>query len=440
MERVPIAIEMMRMRWHATVWLGLGLVLALTGCGGAESGFTVLQSSPSTTTQTESASSELEAARARWQANGIDTYHLSFENDCGECGPDLIEPRQAVVWEGDLVDPTGQTMSVEAVLDSIDRAIAAGRSVEASYDAEYGYPTEVWIDREARAYDGGVHWILQGLTAGLPGDPASLGELENAKQQWRTLRPAAYEYRMSFICDCPFSGSMWIKVEGDQIIDWSTDFDERGEERSVSPLTMDDMFDDLADMFEAGSIEDSGVRFSGAAQYDAALGFPAWIGLDIEVVDPASELAVLAPRFIFVVNDFKPVAPQPNDHEHQDQVTARNRWDATGLEDYSYELSQLEVDGELPLNQDGSFKEPYVVSVVNGEIASVTQFGVESEVADVPIYTIPQLLTQIELWRQAGLKVDALYHTETGHPVIVSAFVGATRHHFFTIHNLEASG
>lgn len=411
--------------------------LALSGCGGAESGSTV-PSAP-TTTFTESAESALAAARARWEAADIDTYHLEFENDCGECGPELVKPRQAVVWDGDLVDATEQVMSVEAVMDSIDRAIAAGQSVEVSYDSEYGYPTEVWIDREARAYDGGVHWILDGLTAGLPGDPASLIKLEAAQRQWDTVRPQAYEYRMSFVCDCPFSGRMWITVDGDRIVDWNTEFDESGE-MSVSPLTMDDMFEDLADMFEAGSIEDSGVRFSGAAQYDPVLGFPSWIGLDIEVIDPGSELAFLEPRFIFTVNDFKAVDPQPNP-SYQDLDNARLNWMTTGLEDYTYELSQLEVDGDLPLNEDGSFADPYLVSVENGEVVSVKRFGVESETpGDVPIWTIPQLFDLIELWRQSGLKVEALFSAENGHPVIVSAFDGTTGHQFFTIRNLEATG
>lgn len=77
------------------------------------------------------------------------------------------EPRLVAVREGepeDLLDPT-----VESLFDTIAAAVDAGSSVEVSYDRELGFPTDIWIDREARAYDGGTHWLVSDLVKGPPG-------------------------------------------------------------------------------------------------------------------------------------------------------------------------------------------------------------------------------------------------------------------------------
>ena len=145
--------------------------LLVAACGGPigamATSSTTAPLAPTTTTADPAAT--LTAARGRWEASGLDTYHFVFEDDCGECMP--TEPRLVVVREGepeDLLDPT-----VERLFDTITAAVNAGSSVEVSYDRELGFPTDIWIDREARAYDGGTHWLVSDLVEGLPGPETS---------------------------------------------------------------------------------------------------------------------------------------------------------------------------------------------------------------------------------------------------------------------------
>lgn len=104
---------------------------------------------------------QLESARERWAAAGHHSYRFIFENDCGECPTSSSEPREVIVEAGaaaTLEDPT-----VESLFGTIEQAIADDSSVEVTYDPDLGHPTEIWIDREARAYDGGTHWMVRDL-------------------------------------------------------------------------------------------------------------------------------------------------------------------------------------------------------------------------------------------------------------------------------------
>ena len=341
--------------------------------------------------------------------------------------------RQAVVWDGQLVDPSGIAMSVESVFSQIEQAAEAGRSVEVSYDEQLGYPTEVWIDREARAYDGGVHLLIDDLAPGLPGDTASLKDLKTAMAMWESVRPEAYEYRVNFVCDCPLSGSIWTRVDGTRIVDWTSEFAEP-DETGASPITINELLEDLAVLFEAGSLEDSGVRFTGSAHYHPTLGYPTWIGLDVDVLDPTSDLAAIAPRIVFVIDEFKQVDPQSTD---QGLTSAVAKWTASEIVDYEYELSVLDADGDLQLDPDGSFANPYVVTVAEGKVTSVTRNGVDNSAPDVSIYPITSLFNAIALWEQSGLRTNVIFHETLGYPVIVSVFDDTELHEFFTIRNLQ---
>ncbi len=131
---------------------------------------------------------ELAAARSRWEANASSDYHYVFEDDCGECE---AFSGQVVVWDGEVLDPSRRSLAVEEIFDILERAAAAGQSVEAVFDQETGYPTDVWIDRESRAFDGGTHWIIEDLVEGLPGEAASLAGLEAAWARWKSGAPTS---------------------------------------------------------------------------------------------------------------------------------------------------------------------------------------------------------------------------------------------------------
>ena len=132
---------------------------------------------------------EYTQARALWRDAGLTTYRYTFEDDCGECAPP--GPIAVTVWEG-LVSRL-DVATIEQIFDAIDSAINEDIPIEVSYDPQFGYPTDVWIDREARAYDGGTHWLVHGFEPGLPRDSASHDALLQAGGVWDLNRPDAYE-------------------------------------------------------------------------------------------------------------------------------------------------------------------------------------------------------------------------------------------------------
>lgn len=128
--------------------------ILLAGCA-------VLLAACASTAGPQTPSDDLGSARETWAATGLHSYRFIFENDCGECLPSMGEPREVVVRAGATASPDDPT--VETLFAAIEEAIAAGSSVEVSYHPVLGHPTEMWIDREARAYDGGTHWLIRDL-------------------------------------------------------------------------------------------------------------------------------------------------------------------------------------------------------------------------------------------------------------------------------------
>ncbi len=388
------------------------LVLLASGCGGGRvaappsTSTTVVAPVTTTTDAPGNAAADLAAARARWTAAAPATHHYVFIDDCGECQP---QTTQVVMWDGERAS-SDDAPSVERMFGEIDAAIAAGRNVEVTYD-DLGVPTEVWIDQEARAYDGGTHWVIQDFAARLPGEVASPQALQLAQAQWAERRPGAYEFRTRIICDCELAGELWTKVVGDRIVDHRVAVDT---EASLSPITIDDMLDDLAELLTTGFSED-GVRVTGSAQFDADLGYPVWIGLDIEVEDPNGELAHLPPRLAIAVTDFAEFEPDAGDtfgSDLTDLEEARARWTEAGLEDYRYELSIHDI-------ATADVSAVYMVSVAGGDLVTITEGGVPAETPQVPAHTIEEWFDLIVLWTQNGRQVEALYDASTGHPVIV---------------------
>ncbi len=283
------------------------LVVAACGNGTATVGST---SAPeSAESMSAGPAAELAAARLLWDEAGIATYRFQFRDDCGECDPDQRLPRPMVVWDGEASTPRDET--VESLFDRVERAIADGRSVEVTYHPELGYPTDIAIDMEARAYDGGTHWTAVDLEPGLPGDDVSLADLREAQDVWDSQRPDVYEFLTAVACDCPAAGTLWTQVAGLHVVDWRVEFDDVTG-RQLSPITVDDMFADLAWLFSsAEGIEDSGVRLTGSASYHPEMGYPEWIGVDVEVLDPHSEYADLGPRVVFSVHNLRPLQSDP---------------------------------------------------------------------------------------------------------------------------------
>ncbi len=384
------------------------LSLLLIACG-APGSLTTPTSAPRETTPAEPGE-ELASARERWSQAGLASYRFQFEDDCGECDPSMRLPTDVVVWEGDAT-PLRQP-TIETLFDHIGVAIGEGREVEVSYDQELGHPTEISIDMADRAFDGGTHWIIRSLEPGLPGEDVSLAGLEAALAIWKTKRPAAYEFRTSIDCDCSLAGTIWTKVEGTGILDWKVEFED-GAGGDISPITVDDMFSDLAGMLSSSEgIVEEGVRFTGSAKYDPELGYPVWIGLDIEVLDPGSQLAFLPPRLVFSVYDFLEVNTAESSQPGSDFESARKRWAASGIEDYQYQLTVHDIE-------EARISEPYVITVEAGVTVSVEQGGRPVDDPDLAA-TIDDLFDEIAPHIDSGSVVEGLYHDELGYPVLIA--------------------
>ncbi len=109
---------------------------------------------------------DLDAARARWQAQGYVDYELTLQRDCF-CGEDYRGPVVVSVRGGQVVGRTyqesGEPVSAEIapyfpdvlglfgfLEESLDENPAEAR---AEFHSELGYPTNVWIDFRANVAD-----------------------------------------------------------------------------------------------------------------------------------------------------------------------------------------------------------------------------------------------------------------------------------------------
>jgi hypothetical protein len=404
-----------------TTTIAVLLLTVLTACGPdavdgsetlpPESATTTTTQAPAhtTVTQPEGPAGALAAARARWAAAGLDTYQFVYENDCGECDPEWAAPRTVVVWDGASFDGDQTGVDVEGLFEVIENGIAEGRDVEVSYDPELGFPTDLWIDREARAYDGGTHVLIHQVTPGLPGDTVSLADLERARRQWAETRPEAYEFRTDIICDCPSDTTIWALIDGERVVDWRIEWIREEGALDPAPSTIDQLFADLHDLISAGEVVEAGARITGSAGYHPEMGYPTWIGLDIEILDPDSELAALAPRLVVAIRDLT-----PQDLAASEYARAVESWDRTGPDDYRYELTVHDIS-------EASFGPQHQVTVRGGAVVSVAVEGSEVGPGSVPAYAIDDLFAQIETWRGDGWDVEVLYDMRLGHPVLVTA-------------------
>lgn len=387
--------------------VAMAMIVAACGVAASNVSSTSTPTALSTTLPTDPAG-ELAAAQQRWQETGPDTYWLELINDCGECAPSMRAPQTLVVWSGKPVGPEQHT--VESLFAQIETAIAEGRDVEISYHPEMGYPTEISIDMQDRAFDGGHHLLIGDLVTGLPGQVVAIDTLEEARGTWESNRPEAYQYRTTIHCDCEIDGSIRTQVEGTRIVDWDVDYQQETD-TSISPLTIDMMFDDLAEMLSLSEgVEADGVRFTGSAVYDSDLGYPIWIGLDIEILDPNSEFAFLPPRLVFTVDEFVPVETDTAPATKLEQ--ARMSWEAAGIESYRFELRIHDIE-------EASYTDAYVVEVTGGTVTSVEHNG--HLVDDPPPSAMPivELFDLIDEKTSRGESVAILYHDQLGYPVFV---------------------
>jgi hypothetical protein len=383
---------------------------------------------PTTITATSSNAAghqELAAARERWEAAAIGDHRLVVQDDCGECGPEFSAPSEVVVWDGEPY-ASGAALTVESVFARVERALANGEDVEATYDPDTGVPTEVWIDREARAYDGGVHLLIHDVAEGLPGDTASVDELRAARAIWDASHPEAYSFVVTFACDCPFEGRLFTRVERDQVVDSRV---EQIDQSDIAAITMDQVFDDLYLMFStAGGFDDGEIRVNGTAAYDSALGYPTWIGLDIEILERTEDTALLPDRLVYMISQFR--EEQPSGEGPTELDGAMERWARANLADYSYELTVHDID-------TATIGDPFVVTVRQGVVATVLHEGVDIA-PEGDFFTIDELFALISAAEAADGASEAAYDADLGFPwfVPISTFLDVGESTAWSIDNL----
>ena len=371
------------------------------------------------------AAQELAAARERWAAADIGDHTLVVQDDCGECGPELSGVSEVVVWEGQSY-ASGAALTVENVFATVERALEEGQDVEATYDPATGVPTEVWIDREARAYDGGTHLLIHEVIEGIPGDAASLDELRAARVVWDETRPTAYSFTVTIACGgCQLEGRLFTWVDRDEVVDFRV---ERISEAEITAITIDQVFDDLDSMFSTvGGFDDGEIRVNGTAQYHPDFGYPTWIGLDIDVLEPNENNAIFPDRLVYMISQFR--EQDADVSTTTDVEAARAQWEAAGITHYTYELTVHDVAA-------ASFSEPYVVTVRDGSVTSALQNDEEASSGVAP-FTIDELFALIAA--SEGTDAIASYDSDLGFPwfVPISVLLGNDEAVAWSIANLE---
>jgi len=101
-------------------------------------------------------------ARARWQAAAIDDYEYSYQRVC-ECHPDQLADTIVTVTDGKVTavryarddyaedvavaeDRLSWFRTIEDLFALVENAAANDADVRATFDAEHGYPTRVYVD------------------------------------------------------------------------------------------------------------------------------------------------------------------------------------------------------------------------------------------------------------------------------------------------------
>lgn len=396
-----------------TAWV---LLIAAGLLGGCAAGDEVDPTPVPTAPTLDGIRSDLEAARQRWETAGVGTYRYVFENDCAECDPRAREPHEVVVWRGAHFDPGDLAPSVEEMFAEIEAALDADQSVVATFDPDLGYPTDVGIDLESRPVDGGTHWVVHDLNRGLPGDPVSTDVVTRAEQTWLATRPEAYEYTLTVFCDCPLAGSLETRVEGTTVVGHEVLYDEASG-GAVTPVSIDDMFSDLADlMASVDGVVSDGIRFEGSARFHPDLGYPTWVGLDITVLEPDADLLLLPSRLVVTITDLHAVTPEP-EPAATDQLAeldeARTRWRSSGIGAYRYELT---FHGML----SADFTGPFAVTVADGTVTEITRDGEPVPHGQITAYTVEELFDLVEGSLSAGVESSVTYHEVWGQPVLMA--------------------
>jgi hypothetical protein len=124
--------------------------------------------------------SQLDASRARWRAAGLGSYEYGYRKFC-DCHPDTPPETVVTVRGGTVVgvrhrpvdyaeevpaDPKNLEFywTVEGLFELLESAFGRGAQVRVTYDAQLGYPRELYIDYDADFIGDELDLRLTGVT------------------------------------------------------------------------------------------------------------------------------------------------------------------------------------------------------------------------------------------------------------------------------------
>lgn len=128
---------------------------------------------------------ELREAQQRWESLGWFDYDYVFTRGCF-CPPEWVGPYAVEVRTGAIVGASYNgtdlfdvgsleigrydeiVKTVPGLFDEIERALQEADHIDVSYHAEYGYPTDVYIDWDRNTADEEVNYTIAGLREPLP--------------------------------------------------------------------------------------------------------------------------------------------------------------------------------------------------------------------------------------------------------------------------------
>ena len=371
---------------------------------------------PTTTTQPApvgTAEAELAAARDLWASVGSGDYTYQFQNDCGECDPDMREPRRIAVLGGEVLTVEEDTglLTVEEVFARVEQAIDASREVEVNYDPQTGFPRDVQIDMDQRPFDGGIHWVLSDPTELTPIDSGP--ELADARRLWEAQQLDDYRFLIKVDCDCPEAGTFDVKVIDDRVVE-VIPLDLPAETSPIDPTTINQAFDDFEEWFaETQTLFAEGI-LEVDIRVDPVIGYPRWVLVKADFTDNG----VPAPFEAVVTMDLvTPLDPEVEPGEPDAGALAalqraRELWGAGRVTDYQYTLT---VHCLCPEEHTG----PFEITVRDQRVISATWQGNPLGADQGAAYTIEEVFEMIEAAIRSGIEVDVTYDPLLGHPHLV---------------------
>jgi hypothetical protein len=261
---------------------------------------------------------QLLAAKALWEAQGLDSYRYIFRADCTcpDGGTFDVEVHDGRVTRFVPLDEAAETSlltptSMGAAFDDLEQWFrdSAGLidegilAVDVKMDPEFGYPR--WFHIDASAIDDGPFegpfTIVVTIDVVLPfvpidderngGGPSGEDEqaLEVARALWDRADLQDYRYLFTLHCECPLavSGPFEITVR-DGIL---TSAVHQGEPGGAQPdvVLIDELFESIATAVRADVEVD--------VTYDDALGYPAYAVLDVDAVPVDGGMAFTVSEF-----------------------------------------------------------------------------------------------------------------------------------------------